>query len=280
MLGGLCDRLQGIVSLYKISKENDIPFKIWFDYPFYLDEFLIPNEVNWIIPKENISFECSKIKVRKIPMAYEALGMTYEEECEYQTKYLYNLFKRYKKRQIHIYSNAHLAINHEFELLFNELFKPSPILEEALLINKKNIGTDYISATFRFQNLLGDFREKNSQELPMKEKDLLINKCLEQIEILHQRFTDNKILVTADSSSFLKTANERYSYVYIIPGNLVHMSYSVNASQESYLKSFIDLMMLSNAQRLFLLITGKMYHSGFAQTASFIHNKPYKVIRF
>lgn len=282
MMGGLCDRLQGIVSLYKVSKNSGVPFKIWFDYPFNLADFLIPNKVDWNISKEQISIKRTDVKVFKVPIAYKALGMTYQEECAYQIKFFSRLFDVYKRnpKQLHFYTNAHLAIYDEFESLFNELFKPSPILKKAIDANMQKIGGEYVSATFRFQNLLGDFQEGNSQELSYEEKQMYISRCLDQIERIHLQYPTMKILVTADSTSFLKEANTRYPYVYIIPGNLVHMSYVTNASSDTYLKSFTDLMMLANARKLFLLITGKMYHSGFAQTASFIHNKPYEVIKF
>ena len=39
-------------------------------------------------------------------------------------------------------------------------------------------------------------------------------------------------------------------------------------------------LMLADAEKLYLLVTGDMYHSGFAESASFINNRPYEVINF
>ena len=39
-------------------------------------------------------------------------------------------------------------------------------------------------------------------------------------------------------------------------------------------------MMLADAQKIYLLVTGDMFHSGFAQSASFINDKPYEEIIF
>ena len=281
MSGGLCDRLNGIVSLYKVSKEKEIPFKIWYDSPFDLSDFLLPNSVNWQIGKEEINMRLSEIKIVSMPMMYEKLGMTYREECECHMRYLSYLFKHNRpKKQLHIYTNAHLATGDCFSRLFNELFVPSPFLRDALNKNFQRIGSEYISVTFRFQNLLGDFKEGSSCELSKREQEEYIEMCLMQIQKLHSKHPDMKILVTADSVRFCRIANEKYQYVYIIPGNVVHMSYTRDASIDVYLKSFVDLFMLANASKLFLLVTGRMYHSGFAQTASFIYNKPYEVIKF
>ena len=60
----------------------------------------------------------------------------------------------------------------------------------------------------------------------------------------------------------------------------MHMSYSNNKDFDVHLKSFVDLMMLADATKLYLLVTKPMFHSGFAESASFINNRPYEVIKF
>lgn len=86
-------------------------------------------------------------------------------------------------------------------------------------------------------------------------------------------------MVTSDSRKFLDVV-DKLDYVYTIPGKVVHMSYTEDMHFETHLKSFVDLMMLADAEKLYLLVTGDMYHSGFAESASFINNRPYKVINF
>ena len=46
------------------------------------------------------------------------------------------------------------------------------------------------------------------------------------------------------------------------------------------MKSFVDLFVLSKAEKIYLLQTGNMYHSGFAQCASMVENIPYEEIIF
>ena len=49
---------------------------------------------------------------------------------------------------------------------------------------------------------------------------------------------------------------------------------------ETHLKSFVDLLMLADAEKLYLLVTDDMFHSGFAESASLINNRPYEVIKW
>ncbi len=69
-------------------------------------------------------------------------------------------------------------------------------------------------------------------------------------------------------------------YVRIISGKVVHMDYTLNASYDVYLKSFVDMMTLSHAEHIYLLRTGKMYKSGFAFRAAAINKTLYECIEF
>lgn len=54
--GGLCDRLCGIVSTYICCKENNIDFRLFFNYPYNIENYLIPNSYEWRIKENEISF--------------------------------------------------------------------------------------------------------------------------------------------------------------------------------------------------------------------------------
>ena len=58
------------------------------------------------------------------------------------------------------------------------------------------------------------------------------------------------------------------------------MDHTSDASNEVYMKSFVDLFVLSKAEKIYLLQTGDMYHSGFAKQASMIENVPYEEVLF
>lgn len=135
----------------------------------------------------------------------------------------------------------------------------------------------YFSITFRFIGLLGDFKDGNRHELEtVEEKENYMKKCLAAIEALHK---DNpsiaKILVTADSPSFLKRA-KALPYVYIVPGNVVHMDNVTTADYNVHLKLFLDFLMVSNAEKCYSYYYGRMFRrSKFAKTAALIGGKEY-----
>lgn len=275
VLGGLCDRLNGIVSLYKYCKIAAIPFKINFTEPFMLEEILSPNVVDWRLNKQP--------DYRHSILLYLAHDHTrwrsFEDYVKYHDRFLRRMIHNKLSHPTLIWSNSRLVAKEEFPLLFNELFKPTMILQNAIHKYSEDLAQNYIGVTTRFQNLLGDFDEMGIKPLAEKQQELYIERCINKIDELHTKYPSNKVLVTSDSRKFLEAAN-KLPYVYTIPGKLVHMSYYKDKDITTYLKGFVDLMLLSKSERIFLLITGKMYRSGFAETASYIGNKQYEDIRF
>ena len=54
--GGLSDRLMGIISTYKVCKLLNLDFRIHFVKPFFLNDYLVPNKIDWKISYEEISY--------------------------------------------------------------------------------------------------------------------------------------------------------------------------------------------------------------------------------
>lgn len=138
----------------------------------------------------------------------------------------------------------------------------------------------YVSVTFRFQQLLGDFKEGNYIVLPPPERMLLINKCLEFVNNIHKKHQDAEwVLVTSDSVSFLNAAKDKFSFVYIVPGVVLHPDWSKAEGNLPYAKSFIDIFMIANAKKAYNYSTGGMYsNSGFAKNAARIGGIEYENI--
>ncbi len=53
---------------------------------------------------------------------------------------------------------------------------------------------------------------------------------------------------------------------------MVHMDFTRDADDDTYMKSFVDLLMLAKAKSITLLKTGQMYDSGFPHFASLLGN--------
>lgn len=266
--GGFADRIRGICTIYWFCKIHNIPFAISHTAPFKLEDYLLPNKINWIIEEESISH--SKKNAKPVFL------MEWMFPHKYHKLYLQlNCF--FSRKQLQIYTNSHFYYDH-FSESFHDLFKPAPKLSKAIEYHKKQIGDKYIAIVFRFQQLLGDFKEGNFKVLSKREQDFLIEKCIKKVSEF--KYCNKKILITSDSRKFLNTIEKRLNYVYTIPGNIVHIDYTENANYDTYLKSFLDFYMISEADEVYLALTDDMYKSGFPKTASKVNNRHFEILSF
>lgn len=272
--GGLSDRLRGIVSIYAECKRQNLPFRIAFE-PLHLQDYLQPNKYDWRIDNEEIIWDSLR--------CYPCTVLTYQHNLRnrmqrFSQSYCLRHFLKKNVEQIHVYSNMATAED-SFAVLFHELFKPSEELQRQIDRHLRAIGgkESYISMTFRFRQLLGDFKE-GGETLTAEQGQKLIKRCMAAVERMHNRFPYDKILVTADSFTFLETlgkCKEVRDYVYIIPGKVVHIGFTFDAEKAVYMKSFVDFYMLSYAKRVILMRDSLMYHSGFPQRAAMINGSEY-----
>lgn len=163
--------------------------------------------------------------------------------------------------------------------MYNELFRPTPSLENEINKNLNKIGCAYISCSFRFTHLLGDPIDEYMPELSDNEKATLLQKMENTINEIHLRFPNYKVLINSDSEKFLSYMRmKRHEYIYITKGIPVHIDQNNNASQLSYLKTFCDFYLISKASHIFLIKTEQMYNSAFPKYAALINNKPITII--
>lgn len=133
LCGGLTDRLRAIVSVYKLCKELNMPFKINFTSSFNLNEYLLPNSYNWYISPDEI---CYNRKQARLCVVWYYANRPYD--AEHYTFWAKRFFKEAYK-QIHIYTNI-LPTEKEYSDLFAELFKPSLELKELIDYHVKILG--------------------------------------------------------------------------------------------------------------------------------------------
>lgn len=251
--GGLTDRLNGIISTYAICRIHNIPFRIKWDYPFSLQSYLVPNTYNWIMDEDDRFVRNSTSKVVIVLNDPKSRA----------------LYRIKKNRQNHVYANMNILphikekykVETDWHSLFNELFKPNEILEKNIIKNTLRIGTEYIGIVFRFQQLLGDFKEGSYPTLAQQEQKALISKCIDSVKGIKLKHPEYNFLVTSDSITFLNIIAKE-SRVYIIPGKVVHMLFSVGEEYSAYLKSFVDFFMLSKAKKVYSVIASEMKIDG------------------
>lgn len=266
--GGMVDRFKGIISTYAWCKQRNVDFRIRHVYPFELADYLNVAKYDWQLKEGEFTTSI-----------WDATLM--RARGEYGRRLVR---KNLKRKQIHYYGNRDFleyinqtgGTTYTWGELFQELFAPCKALAEAVALKKKEIGAPYISAVFRFQNLLGDFKEYSYAELDNEEKrEELIKKCLEGLKNLQSQYPGMPLLVTADSTTFIERASELPG-VHIIEGKRVHIGCNADAGYDTYLKSFVDFYMLAGSQQVFSLGTAEMYPTQFPMYAAKVNDVPFE----
>lgn len=274
--GGLADRFRGIVAVYDWCKRHYRTFSINFCNPFLLQDYLQPNEYNWL-PK-GISYDSSK-SIPRVCML-EPRTCNRKEVLANQEELIekwcdYNLSD--KSKQIHVYTNQY-RWSCNFAQLFNELFKPCDRLQDEINYHLSKIGGSYISISFRFTTLLGDFTDCTGKPLREGEKEKLIQDSLSAIKSISTSAPmHDKILVTADSCTFIERV-KNMDGIYVIPGKIGHIDY--DHGDDVNMKTFLDFFMISKAEAVYLAKGPGMYNSAFAKTAAMVNDKPFEVYEY
>ncbi len=263
--GGLGDRLRGIVSLFALCREKGYQFRIFFNSPFTLEKYLLPNQYDWRISPEEMSYNSEW----SLPVYNDTRKEYDDREKRWQRRVLGTQIAP-DYRQIHSYNTFYFAEDN-FRELFNTLFRPAPCVEEAVAKVKENMEGSYISISTRFLMLLGDFKEPKNiwKVLDEEEGENLMRLCLDKIKEI-QNLPENRgkmTLITSDSTRFLNfVANE--PYIYVIPGNISHID-TKKAEEEDQLKTFVDFFTIKDAERSYLVVGPDMYRSSnFAKRAA------------
>ncbi len=271
--GGLADRIRGIVTMYGYCKEKGIPFYLYYTSPMDLCHWFLPNKYNWRIEDEEMSYNSQEAKPYVL-LDWRMLD-TFKIVRWWATR-------KYKSKQLHIYCN-HMPPSDNFHELFTELFRFSPMLTNRLTSLEKELfeGRPYIAISFRFNQLLGDFTDCIGEALSEEKQMSLMDKCCSEItKLRNKEFPDSKVLVTADSIKFVEYAQKKLDFTKTIPGKPVHIDFIKDEGMESYTKVFVDLLMLSKAQKVYLLVTDKMYKGNFGRYAALIGKIPFEVHNF
>lgn len=273
--GGLADRLKGIVSIYDWCKNNKREFRINFIHPFCLQKYLIPNTYNWFIDEIQYSFKSAEPKVCLMEPRTCNKKEVLDNQYQLLTKWCDDNLCAGTK-QIHVYTNMDRKLKN-FSILFNDLFKPSERLQCEIDKNLNNIGGNFISISFRFTTIMGDFTDCAGTEYSEENKEQLLRDCVDAIkDISKQAPAHDKVLITADSERFLKYAQKQLENIYIIPGKVGHIDYS--NSDDVNMKTFLDFMLISKAEKVYLVKNKDMYNSAFARTAAMVNNKEFEII--
>lgn len=95
--GGLSDRLCGIISTYDYCIKNGIGFKIHFNSPYNLTDYLLPNRYDWTIDESQISFNLKESEPVYIPYYPEKKIVLGWIGSPSTIRYIEDLFPVFKK---------------------------------------------------------------------------------------------------------------------------------------------------------------------------------------
>jgi len=268
--GGFADRLKGIISLFAFSLLKNVPFKIVYNFPFQLDNYLLENKYNWLPKKGKIMHFFFQKKYFCLIDQRSAENLLKINKIIKQTHFHANIDYL---EQI----NSYFGTNFNFAVLFHQLFKPTQELSDLINFHKQKIGGQYISAHFRFIGLLGDFKDNRNNELAESEKNKLIEKNLLIIKNLTQKFQNNKIFVATDSKTFIEQA-KLIDNVYVIQdGDIVHID-KTRGDNLAYMRVFLDFFIISESEKVFSVCSSEMYESQFPMYAAKINDVEFERI--
>ncbi|MBR4566761.1 MAG: glycosyltransferase family 2 protein [Prevotella sp.] len=273
--GGLVDRLRGAVSVFQQCLRTGRDFRLFFDYPFPLTDYLVPAEYDWQIDRNDIIWNTEKAHV-----VICDTQTTSQIERRQHRKLFYKEFTANSDKQIHCYTNSPISFIDGFADSFRKLFRPSDRLSQHLKEISDDIAAPYITVSARFCNLLGDFNEEVYNEpLPAAEQQQLLYSSIEQLVALKQQHADKRIVVCSDSTTFLERSREAIG-AYIIDGTVSHIGNDTIRSYEYYEKTFLDFFTIARADAVFLLKGPGMYRSNFPQAAALLGGKTCEVVVF
>ena len=268
--GGLTDRIRGALTTYYLAKRFKMPFFINWISPFKLETYLEPNIYDWRISPEEIDYD---IRI-STPLVFHTFPPKRYWKRNLLSFYILLQWLAKKGKDKHVYTNFYFP-KYRFPILYKELFRPSNILLEEINKHSVILGKNYWSFSFRFHKLLGDFNDVIGEPLSPKAAEELIYKNIKELKALIQDLPQcYKCLITSDSKIFLDKVASIDSRIYIIPGQISHIDVD-KSSDNVWLKCFVDQNLIMNAEKVFLLRTGDMYKSGFAEFAALIGEKEF-----
>jgi len=261
---GLADRIRTMRTAYVCAVENNMDFCIYHNNGFKLEEYFEPNEVDWRISEEEICLGVNQVKFNFLYSKFQKI-----ENCgkEYHFhKALANIDDGFLPEELKgRYSDASV---------YRKLFRLSPRLQhlvEAIMDEKSLIENEYIAVHGRFLNFFEQVESYGDVKSSLEERQLMLKRLSYTLKKIYEQ-EHKPIVLFSDSNTFLKYPHSEY--VIVLPGFVSHLSNSKLFSN-CIDKTFVDLVVMSKAERIYSLVGQNIYGGGFSRDASFLGDKPF-----
>lgn len=269
--GGLVDRLKGIISCYQIANELGYDFKILFDNPFKLTDFLEPNTMDWTCKRSEIIWHPLKTKLLYLVNDFDANPLHRIKTSKANRFYVYANID-YSKT---IFPNLNAKEREEgWRNSFNALFKKSIFLDKKL---NEITTSKFIAFHTRFTSLMGDFKDTTSRILSDEAQEKLTEKLLQIVNRIKAEERE-KAFLFSDSIKFLDAMKTRTD-IAVIEGNPFHMdNFDKSEVIEGHLKTMIDFFVISKSENVYFLMVEPMYNSSFSKYAAIIGDTNFECV--
>ncbi|WP_278011093.1 hypothetical protein [Flavobacterium gyeonganense] len=253
-----------------MSKILGFEFKILFNHPFELTDFLEPNAVNWNIKEEELKYSLFSSRILYLMNNFNANPLELIRKSKAKTFFVYGNVDYLSV----LYPNKNKEESEEiWRNNYKALFKTSVYLNNKLILN--TIESRIVFHT-RFTTLMGDFADTTKLVLNENEKKLLIGKVVNCIDNEAKLYGDGVIYIVSDSEYFLQYIKQNTVYK-TLNGLPKHLE-NKNRNSDYHSKTFIDFYFIAQSDKVVLIQTDKMYNSAFSKYAAILGNKQFKKI--
>jgi len=256
---GFADRLRGALFLLDILKDTNLRTYIKFTKPFNLNKYYIFKDA---------SNSLTNISSPNVSFGAVSCGIPYIENISN----IQGIF-----RSILLNANNFKCVSLGTNILnmpslgiFEKYFTRTNYLNNEIKKYKKIIGENYISVSYRFRGILGDFNEPLTTVLSSDEQYVVLHKSKQALkQFIKDNSINQSILVLSDSPIFLNFIRDIPS-VYVFPDNIQHMVCMDDnlASEMSFLKTLVDFNLIMDADDTYLFLSEFLYKSGFPRVAA------------
>ena len=258
---GIADRLKAVISLYNLTKSNGYEFKLYFETPFMLTDYLHA-KTGWPLKLEELEYSMLDTKIVNETNWHRLKAL--------QPNKQYHCYNYAGNDLPSVFPNT----GYRWSSLFHELFEPSRKLQDAYeALNLSQ--TPYVSVHLRFVNALENF-EKTFFENHLKtedERNGLIDKCQKGIQEIIDDNPDKEVYVFSDSKIFLDSLKDMS--VHVLEHKTIGHSNEVG-NDDAHLKAFLDLYVMSKSVAVYRILTPELYQwSCYAMLAARIGDIPF-----
>lgn len=263
--GGLADRLRTVVSVYQVCQELGLEFRLLFDSPFLLSQYLEPGVYDWTISADEVNFDSMT----------EVVCCEITDDTLYQSQRVHSLLRlrlgSSTADEIHVYGNPSFCYAEgTYATLFHQLFRLSSHLVSALEVERRKLGGDYFAVHLRFSRLLGDLDDLGSVLEPSRQQSL-IDRCLECVACLQRRNRHQAMLLCSDSTRFVNAVRQCMPDVHLVDGEIGHIDYTrFEEGSDAFIKLFVEYFLMSGARSVYRVSVDGMRLSGLPLSASII----------